>query len=792
MIASYVKVFWRQLKKRTTSVTLNLLGFSMAIATVLLIALYLQFEWGYDKSHIHHDRIYRVETPEIITHEKDLSVDWVTTPMNLAPIAQDEIPGIESYCRIHQFWDVPFEVISGNSNIQVAETYAADASLLDIFTLNFSSGGEKSSFDRPNVVLLSASLADRIFGSQDVTGLTINTNLTTEQSTTRDLLITGVFEDLPENSHLRPEILISAQTDPQKDQYYFSRFNAYTYILLTPSPDLPFIEEQLTRIYENHLDSEREPVLKRGMHTLVPLTDIHQNTSGSAEYIKVFAIIGVLILLIAGISYTNVLTAQVRTRLDEIATRKILGSGRWHILQQFLLESALFILTATIVGILILFFALPLLNPLLNQHLEIWQLTQSPMVLAGMCIIIFFVGIAGTYPIVKYLDLQPSTPLTHLSGRNSTWQQNLLIVQFIAVIFVLACTATIYRQIHLITHMDLGFDQDQMVLLNKPNSVRTEQWKSFEQEINLSPQVLESGQSDFIPGRGGMVRGPISAISKGSPKQVFAYRGRVSPSYFQTLDLEIKEGRNFDPRQSMDSLQAVIVNEKLVATYQMDNPIGQHIRLGGSGNPNYLVVIGVVEDFYQEPLYVDVAPQLFRLGEPDQLSVKISQNIDEALLTLKTSWESQFPNEPFYYEFLDEEINNQYDQEKIQAKLFLFLCILTILISFNGLFALSIFIAKQRVQEVAIRKICGARFTHVLLQFSRHQIYLIFLSGIPALVLSKYIISLWLERFSYRVGVEYGVFVLCLLITVLLAVGTIGLNAWRTFQLDPAKTLKED
>lgn len=792
MIQSYLKVFWRQLKKRSTSVILNLFGFSTAIATVLLITLYIQFEWGYDKNHIRHDQIYRIETPEIITHEKDLSVNWITTPMNLAPIAQDEIPGIEAYCRIYQFWDVPFEIMSGSASLQVTEAYAADASLLEVFTIDFHSGGEKSSFDKPNTALVSKTLAERIYGTQDVSGRTIKSNLNAEESTSRDLLVVGVYEDLPENNHFRPEILISAETDRQREQYYFNRFNAYTYLLLTPSPNLPFIEEQLATIYDKHLDSDREPVLRRGIHALVPLTDIHMYASGSAEYIKVFGIIGILILLIAGITYSNILTAQVRTRLDEVATRKILGSGRWHILQQFLFESALFILMATVLGILILSFTLPMLNPLLDQHLDIWQLTQSPTLLAGICTFIFFVGVAGTYPILKYLDVRPSTPLSLLNGKSATWQQNLLIIQFIAVIFVLACTATIYRQIHLITHMDLGFDQDHMVLLNKPNSVRTTQWNAFEQEINLSPLVLKSGQSDFIPGRGGMVRGPISAISEGIPKQIFVYRGRVSPQYFETLDLEIKAGRNFDIQQALDSSQAVIVNEKLVEVYQLKNPIGHHIRLGGSGNPNYLIVIGVVEDFYQEPLYVDVAPQLFRLGEPDQLSVKIGQDIDQSLSTLRTSWERQFPTEPFYYEFLDEEINDQYDQEKIQAKLFLFLCILTVLISFNGLFALSIFIAQQRVREVAIRKICGARFTHVLLQFSRHQIYLILLSGIPALMLSKYISSMWLERFSHRVGVDYGIFVLCLLITVLFTVGTIGLNAWRTFQLDPAITLKEE
>ena len=792
MIQSYLKVFWRQLKKRSTSVTLNLFGFSTAIATVLLITLYIQFQWGYDKNHIRHDQIYRIETPEIITHEKDLSVNWITTPMNLAPIAQDEIPGIEAYCRIHQFWDVPFEIMSGNTSLQVTEAYAADASFLEVFTLDFHSGGEKSTFEEPNTALVSTTLAERIFGTQDVSGLTIKSNLHDEESTTRDLLIVGVYEDLPENNHFRPEILISAETDRQRGQYYFNRFNAYTYLLLTPSPNLPFIEEQLAMIYDKHLDSDREPVLKRGIHALVPLTDIHMQASGSAEYVKVFGLIGILILVIAGITYSNILTAQVRTRLDEVATRKILGSSRWHILQQFLFESALFILTAIVLGLFLLTIALPVLNPLLDQHLEMWQLTRSPTVLAGIGTFIFFVGVTGTYPIIKYLDFRPSTPLCQLNGRNATWQQSLLIIQFLAVIFVLACTATIYRQIHLITHMDLGFDQDHMVLLNKPNSVGATQWQAFEQDINLSPLVLESGQSDFIPGRGGMVRGPISAISEGTPKQIFAYRGRVSPQYFETLDLEIKAGRNFDIQQALDSSQAVIVNEKLVEVYQLKDPIGHHIRLGGSGNPNYLIVIGVVEDFYQEPLYVDVAPQLFRLGEPDQLTVKIGQNIDEALSTLRISWRSQFPTEPFYYEFLDEEISRQYDQEKIQAKLFLFLCILTVFISFNGLFALSFFIAQQRVREVAIRKICGAQFVHVLVQFSRHQIFLILLSGIPALILSKYIISMWLERFAHRVSVHYGTFILCLLTTVLLTVGTIGLNAWRTFQLDPAKTLKEE
>ena len=790
MIRNHTKTFWRQFKKKPILGSLNLLGIGAAIATILLIVLYIQFELSYDAHHDKGDQIFRIETPTITTKEKDLDVHWATSPMNLAPIAQSEIPGIESYSRIYQFWNTNL-VVGSDRTIEVEEAYAADSSLLDLFSFEFITNARQPSLNEPNTAVISEMLAHRIFGTASVVGQTLATNISSENGPDLTVQITGVYKDYPQNSHFRPTLLISSSSDPQLDTYYFNRFNAFTYLLLDDPRSHEEIENKLTGIYERHLDAEVEPVLRFAMHRLIPLREIHLNTSGGIRYLKIYGLIALLILLIAGISYINIVSAQIRQRTSEIGVRKVLGSNRLQIIYQFLSESAIFTMLSIGLSVFLLSLLLPFTNTLLGLDLSAYGLLRSTSIIAWILIFIFLVVIAGIYPAISMSRFNPLKSIVQLKLSNPIWQQNLLVIQFVAVVFVLSCTGLIYRQIQYVTKKDLGFDQQQIILLNRPPEISNGLWESFCNVLENHDEIITSGSADFIPGQGGMVRGPISAISEGSPVQQFAYRGRISPDYFETMDLKLLQGRNLDLLRGMDSVQSVIINQKLADVYQMQDPIGQHIRLGGSGNPNYLVVVGVVENFHQEPLYTEVGPQLFRLGPTDQLSVKTTNQVGQALAHMESTWQKYFPQKAFNYHFLDEEIESQYQSEKTRAKLFLFLCILTTLISFNGLFALSTFMSSQRLKEIAIRKICGANFRNVLLLFSRHYLLLIIIAALPAFILSQMVINSWLERFAYRVDSESLIFMTALAGTAILTLSTIGLNTWRVFHINPSSTLKE-
>ncbi|GAB2790325.1 ABC transporter permease [Rhabdobacter roseus] len=796
MLRNSLLLFWRTVARQPWLSGLNLAGLTLGMAAALGILLYLDFELSYDRSHVHADRIYRIETRAIQTREKVLEVGWHSTPANLGSLAQQEYAGVAAYVRFFKYWKDDFMSFQyQDKTISEAQVYAADSSVFDVFSYEFVEGTSRKALDGPAKIVLSESLARRIFGPRQALGQTLRSNLSTTTQTDGQrlsLLVTGVYRDLPRNGHRVPEALISAQTDPDLDQYYFNQFNTATYLLLQPGVDPAALASDLSGLYTKYLNPEREPVLVSATHELLPLAAIHLAETGGYTYLYIFGAVGLLMLFLALISYVNLVTAQASKRALEIGVRKVMGSSRRQVAGQFLTESLAFTLLALVAGVALLSVSSGYLNEVLGLQLDARQLARPPL-LAGMLALAVGLGtLGGSYPALVLSSLRPVVVLKGGLVKGATLRTVLVGVQFGVVLFVLGCTALIYDQLRYLQRKNLGFDQEQILRLSRPGEVEAEPWEVFKKQLRQSTYVVSAGSADFLPGTDDMVKGPISAEGTTGPEPQLVRRGRVDADFLSTMGIRLVAGRNFLPDAPADATRAAIINQTLARQFGLAEPLGAKIRLGDQGNPNYLEVVGVMEDFHQSSLHQPIEPQLLLLRPSDQLVVKVGEDLPKAMAQLESTWQRLFPQVPFTYRFLEEALQDGYRTDQLRGRIFLAFSFLTLFIAALGLFGLAAFIARQRAREIGIRKVLGAGLGPMVLLLTREYLLLIGGAALPAFGAAWYVVDQWLDNFAFRTAFNYPLLALVLLFTLLLTLLITGLHAWRTARRNPVSVLRSE
>ncbi|MDN5214466.1 ABC transporter permease [Fulvivirgaceae bacterium BMA12] len=796
MFKNYMTIVRRNLASQPVYTILNLTCLTAGIAAVLYILLYLNFELKYDRFHTKADRIFRVETTSIKTHEKVMDVEWRSTPANLGPFIMQDYSGIENYVRIFQFWQnesVKFHFAS--KSLEEEDVFAVDATVFQTFSFNLISGDPLTALDGPNKIVLSKGLAHRIFGDEDPVGKILTSSLVhTIPDTDRNyaLTVTGVYRDNPKNTLLTAKAMISSETDPHLEAYYFNSFNVYTFLLLDHLTNPGTIASWLPEIYKKYLNAEREPVLISASHELVPLTKIHLNETGGPLYIYIFSVVSLLLLLIAGISYVNLVIARAKGRGVEIGIRKVMGSHRWQIAIQFLSESLLFTFASLVIAIGMVIVSIDFLNKMLGLQLEIWHLTQSPIPFGIIAIMLLLGILGGGYPAFFMSSFEPVGVMKGFLVKSTPVRTSLVTIQLIVVIFVVTCTGLIYGQLQYLRNKNLGFNKELVIMLTLPEQSEIKDWQVMKNALAQSPLVSSSGTSSFIPGAGNMRIGPVSAENSVEQEQRFAYIGRIDYDFLATMGIEIVSGRNFSPDFPGDASQAVIVNETFVNNFNMKDPLAKKIRFGGKGNPNFFQVVGIVKDFHQNSLYDSIQSQMFLFRPSNNLSVKISKNLQAAMDHIKRSWEQVFPNSAFTYKFLDDQLQSVYEADQVRGKVFFSLSLLTIVISFLGLFGLASYLATQRVREIGIRKILGAGLLDVILLMTRDFLLMVVIAAIPGFTIAWFTFSQWLEKFAFRIQIDYFLFGIVLLFTLLLTFVTTGLHAIRSARLNPADALRRN
>ena len=473
MLENYFKIILRKIRRQPAQIAEFVLPYHRYRRHVAIL-LYLHFELTYDNFHANAANIYKVNTNAIKTHEKTIDVTWINTPATLGPTIEKEITGVENYSRIFQFWTSPdVKLWYEDNKLDVADVYAADPSVFDMFSFDFVSGSPTKALKGPDKIVISESLADRLFGDVDPLGKIIRSSLPKERNGDSQvaLVVTGVYRDMPKNTHLFIEALISSSTDRSLESYYFNEFNVFTYLLLHPQTDVDQLAASLTDIYIKNVDPVREPVLISASHKLVRIADIHIDAIGGYTYIYIFSAVGILLLVISGISYVNLATAQVSGRSLEIGLRKVMGSHRSQLVAQFLGESVVLASIAAVVAMLILVLTLESLNEMLSLNLSLSQLLTPRLVLGMVAIMIMLGVLGGSYPAFFLASIELINAIRNKVGRKATLRKALVCVQLAVVIFVLISTGMIYEQLQYLRNKNLGFDKEQMLNVTMPDQV---------------------------------------------------------------------------------------------------------------------------------------------------------------------------------------------------------------------------------------------------------------------------------------------------------------------------------
>lgn len=789
-------VAWRHLVRQPLYSILNILGLAVGIAACLFILLYLDFELNFDAFHEHKDRLYRVETNGLKLRTREMDVDWQGVPRNLGPLAREAFPEIEEVVCFHQFhsegtinFDYEGQVIGEEA------VYVVDSNLFSALTIELVEGSQVNALHGPNRMIISQDLAKRLFGDSPAVGKVVRTKMThVRLNTPADytLEISGVFKNLPPNSHMEVEAMLSAATDPWLQDYHFAHFNTSTYFLLHPETKPAELAAKLTSLYERHLDPDREPVLLSARHQLTPITAIHMEATGGPTYLYIFGGVALLLLLIAMISYVNMVTAQASRRSMEVGLRKVLGSDRKHLIGQFLTESIVLSGLGLVLALGTVWLFLDPINELLNLQLYARQLLNA-QVIVGVLSIWFLLGVlGGSYPAFFLAAFQPITVMKGQKSRGVPVRRALVAVQFMVVLFVLICTGLVYQQLQFMRAKDLGFDRDQLLQFGLEGSDAVGKYTVLREQLLQHPGISSVSQSSFMPGMSQMPRRPISAEGSAGPEPQFVHFGRIDDDFFATMGIKLVAGRNYSPEFPADDTTAVIVNEAFCRNFGIEDPIGARIRMGDSGNPNYETIVGVVEDFHQSSLHDPIASQLFFRATGLQVGVKLSGDVPEAIAYMQDKWSGLFPETPFSFQFLNEGLDQLYEADQIRGRIFFSLSIMTLFIAFLGLFGLASFVASQRDKELAIRKIVGAKWTDLVSLLTRDFLLLVLLAAIPAFIGAWFLIKNWLADFAYQVPINYGLFLIVLLFTLLFVLLITGLHAVRAASLSPAEALKSD
>lgn len=806
MIRNYLKIAFRNLKRQKVSTGINVVGLAIGLATCILIMLYVQDELSYDRYNEKADRIFRVGL------KAQLNGKDVGGPMmgqNAARDLRQEFPEVLEATRTREGSEF---VSYGTTSFRQDNLLFADSSFFNVFTIPFLKGNPGRALAEPNTVVLTEETARKYFGNQDPIGKVLSFG-----GDKRPYRVTGVVKNVPATSHFQFDMLATLVGQDQDMDYagWISSINFQTYLLLPEHYDYKKLEAKMHLLAEKQIGSEIQQWLKitpkqfreKGNDFgvfLEPLTEIHlyaraeSSKQGAIMYVYVLTAIAAFMLLLACVNFMNLSTATAVGRAREVGVRKVLGSVKGQLRQQFLIESVLLAVVALMVGLLVVVLALPYFNQLTNKVLTMRSLA-SPLIAAGLVTATLLVGLlAGSYPALYLSSFKPVLVLKgrFTAGRGSfNLRSGLVVFQFFVTISMIIATVTADRQLRYMQAQKVGFNREQVLVIHDTQMLGNNE-AVFRNKIVESPQVVMGSISGQVPvGRSNMDNTTVRA--KDNPDQGVMTRFYfVDTEYIPTLGMQMVEGRNFSKNFPSDS-SGVILNETAVrALGWQQNPIGRELIGYTDGNGVNVVyrVVGVVSDFHFESLREKIGPLAMFLGRNSgNILVKTrTGKLPELLASLKRQWESFSPGAPFSYSFLDDRFEQVYvGEQKIEQVLTLFSS-LTIFIACLGLFGLATHTAEQRTKEIGVRKVLGASVGSVVTLLSRDFLKLVLIALVLASPVAWWGMNQWLKDFAYKITIDWWIFALAGLVAVGIALLTVSFQSIRAALTNPVKSLRSE
>jgi putative ABC transport system permease protein len=799
MYSNFFKSTLRLLKKNLAFSFINVIGLAIGIACSVLIMTYVWYELSYDRFNEKVERTYRLAQRALLGSTQ-IDQTWTSAPMSTA--LYNEFPEIEYVARIT---GVSRRTVSYNDNIFIENgALMADSSIFDVFTFPFIAGSPKHALNQPNKVVITESTAHKYFGNENPIGKSLRFR---NNSSDRTFEVSGVIKDVPTNSHIHFDFLVSILSF---EGYYngteWFNNNFRTYIVLQKGYNYKEFEAKLPLFTNKYLFEGRYEEIKTKYSGyweiyLQPLLDIHLNSditgefepNGKESYVYIFIVVAVIILLIACINFMNLSTAKSSTRAKEVGVRKVVGASRASLISQFIGESVFTSIIALAIGMVIAESLLPAFGNLLGRHIEINYFNNLVIIPLLFSLAIIVGLVSGSYPAFFLSSFKPVEVLKGKlqGGTKRPWLRNLLVVvQFTISIVLIIGTIVIYKQLMFIQNERLGFDKEQVITLRNPYAlgnnlnVFVEELKKFEGINNVSI-------SSSIPGK------EFNNIGFHCDANIgFSLNLCICDEQFvDVMKLEMVEGRFFSNQIPSDSM-AMIINQSAAQIVEWDNPVGNFIYDNGP-NPMKFTVIGVVKDFYYESKHQKVRPMALLLhnrvfgSRANYISVRVSNSkYSDIIPKIEENWEKLTNGLPLEYIFLNDEYDALYRNEKQTNQLFVVFSILAIFIACLGLLGLTSYISEQRTKEIGIRKVMGATVSNITLSLSKNFMSWVLISNLFAWPIGYYLMTRWLEDFAYKVSMSWGLFGFATLLSIVIALLTVSYQSIRAATRNPVDSLR--
>lgn len=805
MLKNHLKIAWRSIKKDKLFTTIKIGGFAMGIAACLLIALFIRNELSYDAHYANKNQIYRVVLQGQMNGETLKSVHF---QLPFADALQSDFPEIIKAGKINTTETFGAGQrgmrLEGKSQNTFEDGFLlADQEAFDILEVTLEQGKPEEALTNPKSIVISKSKANKYFQNGKALGQTI----ILDNDTSKPYTVTGVMKDVPENSHLDFDFLLSiADTNMS-----WTSQNYFTYILVDPNSNIQELEKKMVSIMEDYVipaqvkrgrGSDFIDILRTIEYKLQPVTDIHLRSDikmqdglkhGDIRFVWLFAAIAGFVLLLAIINFINLSTAKSANRAKEVGLRKTVGAFKGDLVSQFLTESIVFSLISVILGFLLAWLLLPVFNDVASKSILMpWQAWWfAPLLLISALL----VGIvAGLYPAFYLSAFKPVDVLKgslSVGSKSGKLRSGLVIFQFTTSVILIIGTLIIYKQMDYILKKELGFDKEQVVILEGTNILR-EKSESFKEQLLKLPQVNNVTVTNYLPIDGASRNGNTFRKAnegnegRGIPAQIW----RVDYDYIKTLGIQLKEGRDFSKEFASDATNSIVINSKMVQELGLTDPLGKEL----DNNGQIWKVIGVVDDFHFKSLKEDISSLSLVIGKDiGAFSVKLNiGNLNDAMTSIKTVWNKNVPNQAINYTFLDQEFTQMHEEVQRMGKIFNSFALFAIFVACLGLFALSAFMVEQRKKEISIRLVLGAPFKSIYQLLTLDFMKLILLSIVMAIPIGWYMMSRWLEDFAYRISIGWEIFLTAGFIALGIAIVTISYQSVGAALIKPLKSLRTE
>ncbi len=816
MLKNYFKIAVRNLRKHPGYSFINIGGLTIGMVCCMLIFQYVAFEHSYDTFNDKATEIYRVnQSIAKGLEEKGVSA---TTGHALGPSLKREIPEVIDFTRLHPEYDtaVIFNPDHPDRVFEEEQVFYADSSFFRIFSYPLIAGDPRHALTEPGTAIISETAAAKYFGTESPLGKVLEV----EGWISGAFRVSGIFKDVPPNSHLQFDFLLPMIDLLRSSQYSNSSLNTgwgwtnfLTYVQLSPDAEPREVERKFTDLIRHKMKDALSKANKTAHASIQRLTDIHLNEdisapktkTGSARAVYFFTIIGILTLLIALVNYINLTTARAIKRSREVGVRKTIGAQKWELIIQFLCESALMISIACALAFTLSQAFINVVNDLVATDLSNAMLTQSGFWIAFLTLFLFVTLLAGFYPAFILSSFRPAAVIKGEVAKSSTvglqLRRGLVIFQFTAAITLLVGTAIVYNQLNYMQNMDLGMDLEQILSIPAPRvlsegSGQSDAVNTFTRELNRIPSLKQIATSRSVPGQGfSFYTNNVRKATDDPSREVPGAVTWIDTSFISLYKLDLIAGEDLAHTTipaSEDEPDPVLINETLMQAVGFARPsdaVGQTLYVGGNRR-----IIGILKDFHWSSAHSSRENIVFFLSHnQSRISIKLTtENLPESISAIEQTYKELFPGNPFQYSFVDEQFDQQYKHDRRFAQLFTIFAGLALIIACLGLFGLAAFTAQQRTKEIGVRKVFGATISNIVGLLSRDFLKLVLVGFIISVPVSWYVMNQWLQDFAYRIEIRPVIFIMAGVVAMLIAGLTVSWQSLRIALANPARSLRSE